>query len=305
MEVVPAADELLRALECAKACAVRAGALVRAVLATSKSTTSTTTHDKNSTGIPSIDLVTETDRQCEELILAGLAHDFPDYAFLGEETASAEGQYHLTDSPTWVVDPIDGTTNFVHRSPEVAVSIALSVNKEPVLGVVLCLAVAPGNEAAVRENGGELFTAIRGGGAYLNGVKISVDSSPGLVAGPVLNHAVVCTNIGYGRDKSFIAHVTGTIENLMSNNLRGLRMSGAACHSMVSVACGRTSAFFEAGPHPWDVAAAAVIVREAGGVALDMTGGPLDLCSRRYLLASTAGLAEAIVSSIADPLPFK
>ena len=90
----------------------------------------------------------------------------------------------------------------------------------------------------------------------------------------------------------------------MDKNLRGLRMSGSCVHSLVSVACGRMTAFFEAGPHPWDVCAAVCLIQEAGGVVMDMTGGALDLCSRRYLCAANGTIVGDILACVSHPIPF-
>ena len=95
------------------------------------------------------------------------------------------------------------------------------------------------------------------------------------------------------------------MKNLLKHNLRGMRMTGSAVYGMTSVAAGRTSCFYEFGPHPWDVCAAACIVVEAGGVAMSMTGEPLDLCSRRYLVACSQDLARKVLSCIAHPIPEK
>jgi len=243
----------------------------------------TTLKDKS---VASIDLVTETDTECEGIIIKLLQAAYPDYELLGEESASEAGGYVLNDAPTWIIDPIDGTTNFVHRSPEVMVAIGLSVAKVPVLGVCF----NPVN--------GDMFTAREGGGAFLNGERISVDGVP-----QQLNQAVIATNIGYGRDPKSVAHTTGTISNLLNANVRGLKMSGSAVHLGTNVACGRLSCYYECGPHPWDICATAVVVREAGGVAKDMTGGPLDLVSRKYIVASSDEIASRVIACVHEPYP--
>ena len=90
---------------------------------------------------------------------------------------------------------------------------------------------------------------------------------------------------------------------VMNEGVRGLRMYGSACLALVSVACGLTSCYYESGPHAWDICAGAIIVREAGGVVMDMRGGPLDLCSRCYLAAGNEKIATEVLKHIAHPIP--
>eukprot|EP00054_Salpingoeca_dolichothecata_P037651 m.11601 g.11601 ORF g.11601 m.11601 type:complete len:283 (-) comp7763_c0_seq1:93-941(-) len=232
----------------------------------------------------SVDLVTETDRACEKLIFGRLREHFPSHQLIGEES-SLDG-YSLSDEPTWIVDPIDGTTNFVHRHPDMAISIGLAVNQVPVLGLIF---------NPVRN---ELYTAFEKGGAFLNGEKISVDGAEDL------SKAIVASNLGFRRDADFNKHCMGTLSNLSTKGVRGLRMCGSACISIVSVARGIFSAYYECGPHAWDVCAGAIIVREAGGFVSDLTGEDLNLCSRRYVVAASEKLAKDIISSVAPPLPF-
>lgn len=234
-----------------------------------------------------IDLVTNTDQESERQIFAALKAEFPDFEFLGEESASDAGGYTLSDKPTWIVDPIDGTTNFVHRNPEIAISIGLAVAKEPVVGVIY---------NPVRD---ELFAACRGGGAFLNGAPIHVDT-----VAKDLGEALATSNLGYGRDAVAVKHTLGTIEAIMTRGIRGFRMSGSACTAIAAVASGRVNVYYESGPHAWDVCAGAVIVREAGGVVLDITGKPLDLCSHAYIFASSPALAAQVGKCVVYPLPF-
>lgn len=267
-------------LAAAEVVAREAGAMVKAVFDQPRSASKVT--DKS---VASLDLVTDTDQACEKLILSRLRADFPDYEYLGEESSSEAGGYALGDAPTWVIDPIDGTTNFVHRCPEVSVSIGLSVAKKPVVGVIY------------DPNRDEMFTAYAGGGAFCNGKPLRVDACT------ELPEAIVSTNLGYARSDDAIAHLTGTIATLMRGNLRAMRMSGSACNSITSVASGRYSAYYECGPHPWDVCAGAVLVREAGGVCFDLNGGEFSQTSRRYLVAGSEALAKKILAAVAPPMP--
>eukprot|EP00048_Salpingoeca_helianthica_P022694 m.19765 g.19765 ORF g.19765 m.19765 type:complete len:290 (-) comp7661_c0_seq2:26-895(-) len=275
------AVDLQHCLKFATSVAKRVGVLVYSAYCTPRE--DSIVKDKSN----SIDLVTNTDQESERQIFAALKAEFPDFEFLGEEAASEAGAYSLTDKPTWIVDPIDGTTNFVHRNPEIAISIGLSVAKEPVVGVIY---------NPVRD---ELFTACRGGGAFLNGAPIRVDT-----VAKDLGEGLATTNLGYGREPHHIKHTLGTLEAIMQRGVRGVRMGGSACTAIAGVACGRVNVYYESGPHAWDVCAGAVLVREAGGVVLDMSGRPLDLCSRAYIFASTPEIASQTGRCVVYPIPY-
>ncbi|CAB1341146.1 unnamed protein product [Coregonus sp. 'balchen'] len=193
-------------------------------------------HEKNvSTKSTPTDLVTEADQQVEELIISTLRDKFPSHRFIGEESSAAGEKCILTDSPSWIIDPIDGTCNFVHSFPMVAVSIGFAVKKELEFGVIYhCF-------------DGTLYTARKGHGAFCNGVRIQVSKE---------------------------------------------KATGAA------------EAYYQYGLHCWDIAAAAVIIREAGGVVIDTTGGPLDLMSRRVVAAGTHEMANYVVQQL-QPISYK
>lgn len=229
-----------------------------------------------------VDIVTETDKQVEAFVKQRLAAAFPGYAFLGEEEATDGGGEHLGDSATWVVDPIDGTTNFVHRVAMFSVSIALAVGRKAVLGVVY----NPLTD--------DMHHAYRGGGAFRNDEAIHVSKKQSL------KEAIVQTNVGYDRSAQGIAHMMGNITTLLDNNIRGIRMNGSAALEMCNVACGRMDAFYEFGIHSWDIAAACCIVEEAGGLAVDMDGSELDLVVRRVLCGN-----PAIVKELSGLIKFK
>eukprot|EP00727_Mastigamoeba_balamuthi_P010265 m51a1_g5861 putative inositol-phosphate phosphatase (278) ;mRNA; r:384185-385397 len=227
------------------------------------------------------DYVTETDRAVEKHIFTQLRAKYPTHAFIGEEGVSGEaslGERPSATAPTWVVDPIDGTTNFVHCYPQVCVSVALVAppGTEPVVGVVHCPLL------------GETFTAARGRGAFLNGQRISVSASRSLL------DAVVATNVGAGpaRQERHIEFVTSNVARLVRAQALAIRMTGSAAISMAYVACGRFCAFYEWGIHVWDFSAGVVLVKEAGGVVLDPSGGPHDLASQRVLAGNPSVAPE-------------
>jgi inositol-phosphate phosphatase / L-galactose 1-phosphate phosphatase len=229
-----------------------------------------------------VDLVTETDKKCEALIKETLLSTFPDHAFIGEEEAAALGHTpQLTKAPTWLVDPVDGTTNFVHRFPFSCVSIGLAVDRRIAVGVVYNPIL------------GELFHAVRGGGAFLNGDLIHCSDTV------ELGHALFATELGTRRDDAFLDACFGRIKALTKAS-RSVRACGSCALNLCSVAMGRLDAYFEIGlGGPWDVAAAALILEEAGGKVLDPAGGPFDVMSRR-ILGTNGHLAEAVAQVLAD-----
>ncbi|KAL6762632.1 hypothetical protein V8C86DRAFT_2470494 [Haematococcus lacustris] len=216
------------------------------------------------------DLVTETDVQCEQLVLAHIRAAFPTHQFIGEEQTAANGGLCplLTDEPTWMCDPLDGTTNFVHGFPFVCVSIGLAVNRQVVVGVVY---------NPVLE---ELFSATLGGGAYLNGAPIRVSHTQDMA------QALLVTEVGVTRDPQTFRAVFARVEAL-AGAMRSVRCCGSCALNLCSVACGRCDAFYEIGfGGCWDVAAGSLVVREAGGEVLDPAGGRWGLMSRRVLAAN-------------------
>ncbi|CAA2980393.1 L-galactose-1-phosphate phosphatase [Olea europaea subsp. europaea] len=226
-----------------------------------------------------VDLVTETDKTCEDLIFNLLKLHYPDHKFIGEETTAACGATELTDEPTWIVDPLDGTTNFVHGFPFVCVSIGLTIRRIPTIGVVYNPIMD------------ELFTAIHGEGAFLNGKPIKVSSQSELLK------SLLATEAGTKRDKSTLDAATNRIHSLLFK-VRSLRMTGSCALNLCGVACGRLDLFYELGfGGPWDIAAGAVIVNEAGGVVFDPSGKDLDITSQR-IAASNPLLKDAFVEAL-------
>ncbi|XP_058070726.1 inositol monophosphatase 3 [Magnolia sinica] len=228
-----------------------------------------------------VDLVTETDKACEDLIFNHLKQHYPEHKFIGEETSAAFGTAELTDQPTWIVDPLDGTTNFVHGFPFVCVSIGLTIGKVPTVGVVYNPII------------NELFTGIRGQGAFLNGKCIKASSQTELVK------SLLATEVGTTRDKSTVDTTTNRINSLIFK-VRSLRMSGSCALNLCGIACGRLDLCYEFGfGGPWDVAGGAVIVQEAGGLVFDPLGGDFDIMSRR-VAATNAYLKDLLVNALKE-----
>ena len=197
-----------------------------------------------------IDLVTQADVESEKLVRRRLAESFPDHAIHGEEL----GRSGPDDSEhVWIVDPLDGTTNFVHSHPMFTVSMGLMREGQPYLGVV---------HAPVL---GETFTAVRGEGAKLNGQPIRVSG------GRELGSAMLATGFPYKRAEI----PDNNVDNFahMVVRVRGIRRGGAASLDLAYVACGRFDAYWELHLSAWDVAAGACIVREAGGRVTDFAEG--------------------------------
>lgn len=204
------------------------------------------------------DLVSQADREAETAVLAVLRERTPEFGIVAEETGgSAAGP------ATWYIDPLDGTTNFLHGIPHYAVSIALvahtgtrlpggdAVTEDtPVIGVVY----DPSRE--------ELFTAVHGIGSWLNGRRISCSRTA------TLDDAVLATGFPF-RDFSFAGQYMPMLHDAI-NQSRGVRRMGAAALDLAWTACGRYDGYWEMGLAPWDVAAGTVILREAGGVCTDM-----------------------------------
>lgn len=230
------------------------------------------------------DLVTEADKGIEKLLFSRILHKYPHHRTIGEETTAAaaaesasasDKKSEWTNAVTWIIDPIDGTMNFVHTFPLSCVSIGVTHNKHIVLGVVY----NPWLD--------QLFTARRGNGAYLNGKPIHVSGCKDM------SQALVIAELGGDRDEAKKDAVCRNVQAIMWK-CHGLRSLGSAAMNTCSIACGSADAYFEFGLHAWDMCASALILEEAGGVACDTEGGPLNLLNRRFIAASSVELANQL-----------
>uniref|UniRef100_A0A8I3RYP0 Inositol-1-monophosphatase n=1 Tax=Canis lupus familiaris TaxID=9615 RepID=A0A8I3RYP0_CANLF len=232
------------------------------------------------------DLVTATDQKIEKMLLSSIKEKYPSHSFIGEESVAAGEKSILTDSPTWIIDPIDGTTNFVHRFPFVAVSIGFTVNKKMEFGVVYsCLE-------------DKMYTGRKGKGAFCNGQKLQVSQQEDITK------SLLVTEFGSSRAPETVRIVLSNLEKLLCIPIHGIRGVGTAAVNMCLVAAGVADAYYEMGIHCWDMAGAGIIVTEAGGVLMDVTGGPFDLMSRRIIAANSKTLAERIAKEIQFPQLF-
>lgn len=229
------------------------------------------------------DLVTEYDKKIENVIIGKLKRMFPGHRFIAEESTGDELP-ELTDDPTWIIDPIDGTTNFIHGFPHTCVVIGLAVRKEMVLGIVY---------NPVLE---QLFTARKGRGAFLNGRQIKVSKVQDI------SKALVCIEAGYMK----IDHLREkTVERVqaVARTAQGIRTLGVAALTLCYVALGTVEAYYIEGPgiSTWDIAAASLIITEAGGVVLDrVTGEKINIMIPRAIGACNEKIAKEYVRIIKE-----
>ncbi|MEX2344183.1 MAG: inositol monophosphatase family protein [Balneolaceae bacterium] len=225
------------------------------------------------------DLVTNADIETEQVIVNFLKDHFPDDKILAEES---ENEDYLSAGRTWIIDPIDGTTNFANNFPVFCVSVALWENKKPKAGVV------------IEVNRNEEFTAAAGEGAWLNGEKISVSRTENP------RNAFVGTGFPYD-DLTLINSYLDLLRFLM-RELQGIRRPGSACFDLCCVACGRYDGFFEYSLHAWDVAAASLIIEEAGGVLTDWNGDDGWLFGQR-MVAGNIHIHDYLLQQIKEFIP--
>ena len=217
-----------------------------------------------------INLVTEVDKRCDQMIIKIITEAFPEHNILTEETPMPEGS-----SPyRWIIDPLDGTTNYAHGYPCFCTSIALELEGEVLLGVIYDPMLD------------ELFTAQQGQGAFLNGERIAVSETARLT------EALICTGFPYDLRDSPANNLDHFNHFIME--ARAIRRDGSAALDLCYVAMGRFDGFWELKLNPWDVAAGKLIVEEAGGVVTNFSGGPLDIYGQE-VLASNGQIHEEMI----------
>lgn len=231
-----------------------------------------------------IDLVTETDQEVEKLLMDGIKAQFPKHSFIGEEESAAGHPNPLTDNPTWIIDPVDGTMNFVHAFPHSCISVGLVVNKVTEIGIIYNPMLA------------QRFTARRGQGAFLNGKRLQVSGQK------ELSKALITSEFGTSREAAKMKVVNENFAKI-SAKAHGIRCLGSAALNMAMVALGGADANYEFGIHAWDVCAGDLLVREAGGVLIDPAGGTFDMMSRRVIAAATPELAQQIAKELTQFYP--
>ncbi|MBS3740168.1 inositol monophosphatase [Candidatus Bipolaricaulota bacterium] len=218
------------------------------------------------------DLVTQYDHSAQDLIANKIQKKFPKHSILAEEEFEVE-----KSSTKWIVDPLDGTTNYIYNYPLFCVSIAVEQDGELTAGVV---------HLPVLE---ETFTAMKGKGAFLNGHKISVSGTRDF------SKSLLATGFPYDEDRmpSAIKSFSGLVRKA-----RGIRRDGAAAMDLAFVAAGRFDGFWELGLSPWDVAAGCLIIKEAGGTISDFSGEGYDIYGTQGLVATNGRIQNALVKKL-------
>ena len=225
-----------------------------------------------------IDLVTEVDLECERMCRAVLAERFPDHDILAEEL-SRDAAQPSTSRYRWVYDPLDGTTNYAHGLPIFCSSLALQLDGQTVVGAIYDPTRA------------ELFTAERGAGAFLNGQRLHVSSADAMI------DALLVTGFPYDVHKQTADLVT--MFGAFLGRARAVRRLGSAALDLCYVAAGRFDGYWEQHLWPWDVAAGALVVTEAGGAVTGMDGSAFDPAAA-HLVASNGRVHDAMLGVIAD-----
>jgi myo-inositol-1(or 4)-monophosphatase len=230
-------------------------------------------------GEPSFNRVSVADVESEHAIVEVIRRTFPRHAILGEEAHSADADAeHL-----WVIDPIDGTNNFLHGIPQFGVSVAYYQAGQPVCGAIL-------NPAR-----GDQFLAVRGGGAFHNGRPVRVSEHRRLDE--------VLIGLGFYYDRGAMMEATlAAMRELFGHNIHCIRRLGAATLDLCMVASGQLGAYFEYELSPWDFAAGRLFVEEAGGRVTTCAGGPLPL-TKTHILASNGWLHESMLEIVRRHLP--
>jgi len=221
------------------------------------------------------DLVTETDQMVEKMLIDGLKEKFEDTKFIGEESVAGGTKCELTNEKTWICDPIDGTTNFIHSNPHICTILGFMVEKVVEFAIVY-------NPVT-----GQLWTARRGFGAFYNGKKINVSSCSDL------EKAILIQEF-YDNSEQKLAMMFKNL-NTFVPKVRGIRAYGSAGLNLAYLAMGSVDLYFDSGFHIWDYAAPILLVTEAGGAAMDLEGGPVDYLARRVIAASTKDLADKVL----------
>ncbi len=223
----------------------------------------------------SFDFVTRVDKESEEMIIGFIRKRFPDHHFLAEESIHEIE----TNGHRWIIDPLDGTTNYIHGFPLSAVSIALQYKTEIIMGVVF---------DPFRK---ELFTAVRGEGAFLDGRKIVVSDVS------AMGNALIATGFPFKR-KELADQYLALFKNIFLE-VSDIRRAGSAALDLAYLACGRFDGFFEIGLSPWDCAAASLMIKEAGGYITNFGGGN-DFLHTGNIVAGNAFTHSVILGKVKE-----
>jgi len=227
------------------------------------------------------DYVSEVDKEAENTIIQTIKKYYPEHDILAEESGITK-QKQKPAEVRWIIDPLDGTTNFLHQFPQFCVSIAVEVK-----GKIQHAAIFD----PVRD---EMFTASRGSGAFLNNRRLRVSQQKSL------ENALLATGFPY-HDFSYIDAYMESLKSFMTSTA-GIRRAGSAALDLAYVACGRVDGFWEFNLKPWDIAAGALIVQEAGGLSTDFNGGDNYLNSGN-IIAANPKLYKEMAQTIGKTVP--
>ncbi len=227
------------------------------------------------------DLVTAVDKEVEQMVIDMILEQFPDHGILGEEST-------FTKDPSlydclWIIDPIDGTTNFVHQQINFSVSIAFYYKGEGIVGVVY----DPSRD--------EMFHASKGEGAFLNERRLKLDRRV------KLEEAILCTSVFWNKRAEQMG--IDVIIKELAAKVRGMRLLGSAALEISYVAAGRLDGYVSMQLNAWDIGAARIIVEEAGGKVTQMSGRPLPFDQKSSIMACNQAFYEELQQYIRDHLP--
>uniref|UniRef100_A0A3Q0QSH9 Inositol-1-monophosphatase n=1 Tax=Amphilophus citrinellus TaxID=61819 RepID=A0A3Q0QSH9_AMPCI len=231
-----------------------------------------------------VDLVTKTDERVEKIIISSLKEEFGEdaHCFIGEESVAKGEPCVLSDKPTWIIDPVDGTTNFKTKK-----NFSFELLKDDLFKLSF---VEFGVVYSCLED--KMYKARKGKGAFCDDEPIQVSDMKDI------NKSIIISEHGTDRSPEKVTKIFSTMQKILCIPVHGLRGSGTAATNMCLVATGAVEAFFEIGIHCWDIAAGVIIVKEAGGILLDVDGGPFDLMSRRMVSANNELIAKRIIKEI-------
>ncbi|GKT11714.1 MAG: myo-inositol-1(or 4)-monophosphatase [Thiomicrorhabdus sp.] len=232
------------------------------------------------------DYVSEVDKEAERTIITTIKKYYPDHAILAEESGvqKAKKTKYGVSEIEWIIDPLDGTTNFLHQFPQFCVSIAIREKGQLQHAVIY---------DPVRD---EMFTASRGRGAFLNNQRLRVSQQK------TLENSLLATGFPY-HDFSYIDSYMASLKAFMIST-SGIRRTGSAALDLAYVACGRVDGFWEFNLKPWDIAAGSLIIKEAGGLATDFKGGE-DFLESGNIMAANPKLFKEMAQTITKTVPIE
>ena len=225
------------------------------------------------------DVVTSSDYAIEKFIVDELAKNFPGDRILSEETYAGE----LTDARTWVLDPLDGTNNYARRIPTYGIQIALAIEKQPVIAAIYLPELD------------EIYTASAGGGSYLNGNRIYVNKSVNLSQAVISIGDFSKTGDRVEKNRIRLSGIAA-----IANHIAQLKMWGAACYDLASLATGRTDAYLVYSYDLWDIMPGYLIAKEAGAVFTQLTGEPFACTATTMIGAANTELLDDLLRLIID-----